>query len=99
MEKLREDYDSQQVTLSELRHQLCRRQEHLASQDAQLVALTAQVEQLQQERVVLDNQRKGALAENVALRETCTHQEGVAAGFGEQLERSVLLLSRYCWQY
>ena len=87
VEKLREDYDSQQVTLSELRREVSRGKAHLASLDAQQLALTAEVEQLQQERAGLVQQRDSTLTENSELREACREREEQLAAFREQVER------------
>lgn len=87
MEKLREEHDAQQVTLRELRYELSRGKEHLANLDTQQLALTAEVEQLQQEKLAMAGQRKATLAENCELRETCKLREEQMAAIKEQVER------------
>lgn len=103
-ERLRGDYESQQVAMRELRYELSRGKEHLSHLDAQQLALAAEVEQLQQERVVLAGQRRATLEENSELRgqrgatleenselrETCRLREEQLAAIREQVERYVL---------
>lgn len=87
LKKLREDYEAQQVAMRELQFEVSRGKEHLAHLDGQQLALTAEVEQLQQEKGVLVGQREASLAENAELREACRLREEELAAIREQVER------------
>lgn len=89
VENLRQDYESQQQTMNELRYLLCQGEGREGTLDSQLQEVRGQLERLQQESLSLISERKRVGTENSELRDRCTSQEGLLFAVKEQMERSV----------
>ena len=88
MEKLRQDYESQQEIINELRYLLCQGEGREGTLDSQLQEVRGQLEQLQQESLSLVSERKRVGSENSELRDRCKSQEEMLSAVNEQMERS-----------
>ena len=89
LERLREEHDSQQLTLRDLRNQLGTSQEREAGLSTRLEGASAQLEQLQQERAVLVSEKERADVEGSEFRSRWEKQEELVAALREQIDRCV----------
>lgn len=94
LDRLREEHETQQLALQDLRSQLSHTQEHEAGLEAQLKGASAQLEQLQRERVSLVSEKVRVASEAVELKSQWEEQEKLVTALREQIERSVGALEK-----